>query len=67
MGAVTKYQVTGDDRQTWAAITLAWAEKEATVKDSSQEWFETSEINQERGTKERRQSFDAGKVVSIIG
>lgn len=50
-----------------AAITLAWAEEEATVKDSSQEWFETSEINQERGAKERRQSFGADKVVNIIG
>lgn len=67
MGAVTKYQVTGDDRQTWAAITLAWAEAEATVKDSSQEWFETSETNQERGAKERRQSFGADKVVNITG
>lgn len=67
LGTVTKYQVTRDDRQTWAAITLAWAEEEATVKDSSQEWLETSEINQERGAKERRQSFGADEVVNIIG
>lgn len=40
----------GDDRQTWAAITLqGWAEEGATVEDSSQQGFETSEINQERG------------------